>query len=85
VLFVLFLWSRIRRPWRYLLALYPLFMMFTLAYGGDHYVADGISGALCAWLVHWSAGRFERRRARRRAVDRLAVEDPAVEMATEPG
>lgn len=71
VLFVLFMWSRVARWWRPLLALYPFLMMFSLAYGADHYVSDGIIGALCAWLVHWLAGRAERWAGRRRAPDTL--------------
>jgi membrane-associated phospholipid phosphatase len=34
-------------------------MQFTLAYGGEHYVVDGIAGALCAWGVHALATRLE--------------------------
>jgi hypothetical protein len=60
VLFVLFMWPRVNKWWRALLALYPFAMMFSLAYGAEHYVADGIAGALCAWLVHWLANRGER-------------------------
>jgi hypothetical protein len=59
VLFVLFMWRRVNKWWRVLLALYPFAMMFSLAYGAEHYVADGIAGALCAWLVHWLANRGE--------------------------
>jgi hypothetical protein len=62
VLFSLFMWRRLRRVWRLLLAAYPLVMVFTLAYGGEHYVVDGIAGALCAWAVHALATRFEGRR-----------------------
>jgi hypothetical protein len=43
-------------------------MMFSLAYAGEHYVSDGIAGALCAFLIHRAAARVERwYRARRRA------------------
>ncbi len=65
VLFVIFVWSRLNRWWRPLLVAYPLVMMFSLAYGGEHYVADGIAGALAAVLIHWAANRIERRWARR--------------------
>jgi PAP2 superfamily len=71
VLFVLFMWSRVNKWWRVLLAAYPVLMMFSLAYGAEHYVSDGIAGALCAWLVHWTATRIERRRRRSRAPDTL--------------
>jgi hypothetical protein len=71
VLFVLFMWSRVNRWWRPLLLAYPFLMMFSLAYGAEHYVSDGIAGALAAWLVHWAAGRIERRRSRARGPDIL--------------
>jgi hypothetical protein len=71
VLFVLFMWGRVNRWWRVLLAVYPFAMMFSLAYGADHYVTDGIAGALCAWLVHWLAGRVERWLKARRPPDTL--------------
>jgi hypothetical protein len=71
MLFVLFMWPRLNKWWRPLLVAYPVLMMFSLAYGGDHYVADGIAGALCAALVHWGAGRIERQRRRSRAPDTL--------------
>jgi membrane-associated phospholipid phosphatase len=71
VLFVLFMWGRVNRWWRVPLAVYPFLMMFSLAYGAEHYVADGIAGALCAWLVHWAAGRIERRRKGRGSPDTL--------------
>jgi hypothetical protein len=60
VLFCLFMWSRVNRWWKALLVAYPLVMMFSLAYGAEHYVADGIAGALAAWFIHWLAGRLER-------------------------
>ena len=64
VLFCLFLWRRVDPSWRPLLVLYPLVMMFSLAYTGEHYVADGIAGALAAYPVHALATRLERRRRR---------------------
>jgi membrane-associated phospholipid phosphatase len=66
VLFCIFMWSRLSRGWRFLLVGYPLVMMFSLAYAGEHYVSDGIAGALCAFFIHWAATRIERwHRARR--------------------
>jgi len=71
VLFVLFTWSRVRKWWKPLLAIYPFLMMFSLAYGAEHYVSDGIAGALAAWLVHSVATRIERWRGRSREPDIL--------------
>jgi hypothetical protein len=67
VLFCIFMWSRLSRGWRYFLVAYPVVMMFSLAYAGEHYVVDGIAGALCAWLIHALANRIERWRRDRRA------------------
>jgi hypothetical protein len=85
VLFVLFMWRRLNRWWRPLLVAYPFVMQFSLTYGGDHYVADGIAGALCAWLVHWLATRVERRRAGAAAPDTLeAPPEPTLEKLCPP-
>jgi hypothetical protein len=61
VLFCLFMWGRLRPAWRPLLVAYPIVMLFTLTYGGEHYVIDGFAGALFAWFVHTLATRLERR------------------------
>lgn len=71
VLFCIFMWSRLSRGWRYLLVAYPLVMMFSLSYAGEHYVSDGIAGALCAFLIHWLANRIERWLKARRGPDTL--------------
>lgn len=71
VLFCIFMWSRLRKWWRPLLVAYPLVMMWSLCYAGEHYVADGIAGALAAWLIHYLATRIERRRTRARDADTL--------------
>jgi len=71
VLFCIFMWNRVHRAWRYLLVAYPVVMMFSLAYAGEHYVSDGIAGVLCAFLIHWLANRIERWRAGRRTPDTL--------------
>ncbi len=76
VLFCIFMWSRLKKWWRPLLIAYPLVMMFSLAYAGEHYVADGIAGALAAWLVHWVANRIERWRKGRRRADTLDSSAP---------
>ena len=46
-----FWWSRVRRPWRWLLPLYPLAMCFSLAYAGEHYVLDELAGAAYALVI----------------------------------
>jgi membrane-associated phospholipid phosphatase len=72
VLVAIMIGSRLRSRWRYLLALYPLAMGFTLVYTGEHYVLDLIAGVLYALVVHAALNRWEARRAARRA----AVQDP---------
>jgi hypothetical protein len=68
VLFCLFMWSRLRAVWRPLLVLYALLMQFSLTYAGEHYVVDGIAGALCAWLIHWAVSLVERRHRAKQVV-----------------
>ena len=53
-------WSRVRRPYRPLLLLYPAAMCFTLAYGGEHYVLDEVAGVAYA-LVILTAFRWSRK------------------------
>ena len=43
--------QRLRSPWRWLLALYPLAMCTTLVYYAEHYVVDVLAGALLAGVV----------------------------------
>lgn len=60
-LVVLFLWSRVGRAWRPLLALYPLAMGLTLMATGEHYFFDVLLGWLYAGAVMagwaWWEGR----------------------------
>jgi membrane-associated phospholipid phosphatase len=81
VLFSIFMWSRLSRWWRPVLVGYPLVMMFSLAYAGEHYVTDGIAGALCAWLVCWLADQVEQGRFRR-AGPAAAADPPSGPSAT---
>jgi membrane-associated phospholipid phosphatase len=68
--------SVIRSRWRWLLALYPAAMGFTLVYTGEHYVLDLLAGVLYALLVHAGVSRWERWRALRAAAkDRPAADD----------
>jgi hypothetical protein len=52
-----FLWHRVNRGWRPLLAAYVLVMAFTLVYTAEHYVIDILLGWALAGLVlgamHW--------------------------------
>lgn len=67
VLVLAFFW-RTARPWvRVILVAYPVLMLFTLVYGGEHYVMDCIIGALLAWLAVWLNRWFDAWRARRAA------------------
>ena len=64
---VAFFFWRMARPWqRVILAAYPCLMLFTLAYGGEHYVLDCVAGGLLAWLAVWGNRRFDTWRAARR-------------------
>jgi hypothetical protein len=66
MLFVLFVWPRVRRAWRPLLVGYVIFMGFTLVYAAEHYLADCLAGWAAAAAVHVAADRVERRRRFRR-------------------
>jgi membrane-associated phospholipid phosphatase len=59
--------GRIRSRWRWLLALYPVAMGYTLVYCGEHYVLDLVVGAAYAVGVHLALNRWEARRAGKRA------------------
>ena len=60
VLFVLFMWRRVSKWWRPLLAMYPLAMTFSLAYSAEHYVFDCLTGAFAAVGVTIASARLER-------------------------
>lgn len=78
LLFVIFMWRRVRPWWRPLLALYPLAMTFTLVYSGEHYVSDVLFGWLAAVLVSVAAAYVERRMAARHKTDQQEhVSEPA--------
>jgi hypothetical protein len=57
-----FLWGRVRRPWRLLLAAYVAIMAFTLVYSAEHYVIDILLGWLVTIAVVLAVRRYERRR-----------------------
>jgi len=87
-LIAMFLWPRVRRRWRPLVAFYPLAMAFVLVYSAEHFVVDILLGWLLAAAVMVGFNRRERRRADARdlAGDRPeAVENPATDPDTLDG
>jgi len=58
VLVTAFFWRTSRRWLRVVLVLYPLSMLFTLVYGGEHYIMDCLAGALLAWFAVWLNRRY---------------------------
>jgi hypothetical protein len=60
-----FLWTRVARKWRPLLAAYVLVMAFTLVYTAEHYVVDILLGWALAAVILFLIKGFEswRRRA----------------------
>lgn len=77
VLVAVMIAGRIRSRWRWLLALYPAAMGYTLVYTGEHYVLDLLAGVAYALAVHLACNRWEARRARRRGTsqDRFELDD----------
>lgn len=55
--------SRLRSPWRWLLAAYPVAMGFALVYYAEHYVIDILAGWAVAVAVLAGCTWWERRRA----------------------
>ncbi|MGA8988738.1 phosphatase PAP2 family protein [Aeromicrobium sp.] len=53
--------SRLRSPWRWLLAIYPLVMGLALVYDGEHYVIDILAGWLLAAAVMAGCSWWEKR------------------------
>jgi membrane-associated phospholipid phosphatase len=62
-----FLWTRVARKWRPLLATYVLVMAFTLVYTAEHYVVDILLGWALTAVVLVAVNRFEAWRAQRSA------------------
>ncbi len=61
ILTCVFLWRRVRRRWRPLLAAYPLMMAFSLVYSAEHYVFDILLGWGAAAIVFAVVGQLESR------------------------
>ena len=70
-LVAMFIASRMRTRWRWLLVLYPIGMGYTLVYSGEHYVLDLVAGVGYALGAHYAVAAWERRRARTRAAPAL--------------
>lgn len=60
VLAALFFWREASKWLRVILVAYPCLMLFTLSYGGEHYVMDCLAGGLLAWLAVWGNRRVDR-------------------------
>jgi len=61
--------QRLRSPWRWLLALYPLAMSTALVYYAEHYVIDVLAGAFLAVIVLVGCQLWENSRDRVRSPD----------------
>jgi hypothetical protein len=61
LLTAVFLWRRVRRNWRPLLAAYPLIMAFALVYSAEHYVFDILLGWGAAAIVLVVVSQLESR------------------------
>src|SRR5829696_3386475 len=90
MLICLFLWPRLNRRWRPLLAAYPIGMGLSLVYLGEHYLIDILLGwvyaAVAIYLVNWGFERWGRRTeaaATREAAD-LGKARGAAEAPTAP-
>lgn len=65
-----FLWHRVRRGWRPVLAVYVLVMAFTLVYTAEHFVVDILLGWALAAVVIVGLRRYDTwRRARSGQID----------------
>ena len=69
-----FLWTRVERRWRPLLVAYVLVMAFTLVYTAEHYVVDILLGWALAASVVTVINRYDARRAKIGASDRVCTE-----------
>ncbi|RDH77016.1 phosphatase PAP2 family protein [Mycolicibacterium moriokaense] len=72
-----FLWRRVNRGWRVLLAAYVLIMAFTLVYTAEHYVTDILLGWALAAVMLFAIRWFRARRRRRESTDLTPAQQPA--------
>jgi len=79
VLVAIFIANRLHSRWRFLVALYPAAMGYTLVYSGEHYVLDLVAGLAYAIAVHLVLNRWEARRGwrggRRTELEPVHVDD----------
>jgi hypothetical protein len=68
-----FLWKRVSRGWRPLLAAYVLVMAFALVYTAEHYVVDILLGWALAAIVMAIGAQLGKRRRQRQAEDLTAT------------
>jgi membrane-associated phospholipid phosphatase len=96
LLFVIFIWRRVRIWWKAVLVGYVIAMALALVYSGEHYLSDVIAGWLAAAAVSAVFGHIERRRKPAASLDRLQepphapaptasrMENPCPPIATTP-
>ncbi|HZQ31446.1 MAG TPA: phosphatase PAP2 family protein [Mycobacterium sp.] len=82
MMIAVFLWRRVSRKWRPVLAAYVLMMAFTLVYSAEHYVSDILLGWAFAGVVMFTISRWESWRAAKSEV--AVIESPLDERAEEP-
>ena len=70
----MFLWNRVHRGWRPLLAAYVLVMAFTLVYTAEHYVVDILLGWALAAVVLVAIVWFKSRRAGPSSPEKVEVQ-----------
>jgi membrane-associated phospholipid phosphatase len=83
-LVAIFVGSKLRSKWRWLLVLYPIAMGYALVYTGEHYVVDLVAGVAYALVVHFGMNRWDRMRASRRTARRPELADGTPLRTDEP-
>ena len=81
ILVAVYLITRLRSPWRWLMVLYPIAMSFMLVYYAEHYVVDIIAGGICVAVVMVGWSIWERRQRQRSESRAEADPDDVPEMS----
>jgi hypothetical protein len=76
----IFLWRRVKRGWRPLLATYPLAMAFVLVYSAEHFAIDILLGWALAVAVSGLLARLDSWWSRRRAAKSAALAQPTSDL-----